>query len=259
MNTNHQLIQQLVRQTDSIIFNPALLNQTYTKGPGDYVTLVDKQVQAYLQDALRSHYPHIQFMGEEKDNQEINPQEDIWILDPIDGTTNLIQNCNFSAVSLGLWSGKEQKVILGIIYQPFAKELFYAADGKGAYLNGTPIHVSSKQQFDRCVISAGTTPYYKEHADEVFDASKEVFKRCADIRRTGSAALDMAYVACGRLDGYFEKILSPWDYAAGYLLIKEAGGITTNYENAAPAVTQISSICCGNPYIQPQLLQLAAP
>lgn len=228
-------IQQIVQQTDSI------------------------RVQSYLQDSLFHLCPHIQFMGEEKDNNEIDFDKDLWILDPVDGTTNLIQNCSFSAVSLGLWNGKKKKIVLGIIYQPFTKELFFASDGQGAFLNGSPIHVSSKNAFSSCVISAGTTPYYKEFADEVFDASKRVFLNCSDIRRTGSAALDMAYVACGRLDGYFDKILSPWDYAAGYLIIKEAGGFTSDYSGELPSFTHKSSICCSNALIHTQLLSLVQP
>lgn len=256
MLIDYKQVQQIVRQTDSIIFNSDLLQHTFTKGPADYVTLADKRVQTYLQDSLSNLYPQIQFMGEEKNNDEIDFGNDMWILDPIDGTTNLIQSCNFSAVSLGLWNGKTQSIVLGIIYQPFSKEFFYAAEGQGAFLNDSPIHVSSKKELNNCVISAGTTPYHKQFADEVFEASKKVFLNCADIRRTGSAALDMAYVACGRLDGYFDKILSPWDYAAGYLIVKEAGGLTTDYLSDHPSGTHVSSICCSNSLIHPQLLNL---
>ena len=112
MHIDYEHVQQIVRQTDSIIFNSSLLQHTFTKGPADYVTLVDKSVQTYLQDSLSNLYPQIQFMGEEKNNNEIDFNNDMWILDPIDGTTNLIQNCNFSAVSLGLWNGKTQNIVL---------------------------------------------------------------------------------------------------------------------------------------------------
>ncbi|MBQ8803517.1 MAG: inositol monophosphatase [Tyzzerella sp.] len=256
MNIDFTKIKEIILQTDSIIFDPELLNQVTVKGPADYVTLVDKNVQTYLQTALSTLYPDIDFMGEEKDNTNIDFTGDVWIIDPIDGTTNLIQNCNFSAVSVGLWNGKKQKIELGIIYQPFTKEFFHAIDGQGAFLNGVPIRVSTKTELKNCIISAGSTPYHKEYADEVFKITKNMYLNCSDIRQTGSAALDIAYVACGRLDGYFEKILSPWDYAAGHLILKEAGGHMTDYYGKAPTGTHISSVCCSNSLVHEQMMDI---
>ena len=145
---------------------------------------------------------------------------------------------------------------LGIIYQPFTKELFYAIDGQGAYLNGTPIHVSKRALLSESLISAGTTPYHKEFAWEVLKISHEMLLRCSDIRRTGSAALDFAYVASGRMDGYIEKIISPWDYAAGLLILKEAGGMLTDYAGNSLTGTKVSSVCCSNGVIHHEMLEI---
>lgn len=262
-------IIEIVRNTDSIIFNPEYLNQITVKGPADYVTVVDKLVQEYLYNSFQALYPDFDFMGEEKDNSDLDFTKNTWIIDPIDGTTNLIHDCRFSAVSVGLWNGEKQKMELGIIYQPYSKELFYGADGQGAFLcDGTiediqealskskPIHVSNRDQFKDSVISAGTTPYHKEYAWEIMKISHEMLVRCSDIRRVGSAALDIAYVASGRIEGYFEKILSPWDYAAGNVILKEAGGCLTDYDGKELAGTKVSAVCCSNGLVQQEMLEI---
>lgn len=256
MKIDFSKIESIIRQTDSIIFNPEFLQQVTVKGPSDYVTLVDKMVQEYLYHSFRELYPDIEFMGEEKDNSDLNFNNNVWIIDPIDGTANLIHDCRFSAVSVGLWNGDRQKIDLGLIYQPFSKELFHAEDGKGAYLNGTPIKVSDRHLLKDSIISAGTTPYHKEYAAEVLNVSTNMLLNCSDIRRTGSAALDLAYVACGRIDGYFEKLLSPWDYAAGLLILQEAGGCITDYSGNPVSGTRVSSVCCSNKLIHEQMLHI---
>ena len=256
MNIDIEKLIAIVKNTDTIIFNPKYRNQVSIKGPSDYVTQVDKMVQDYLYQEFRQLYPDFDFMGEEKDNSDLTFSNHTWIIDPIDGTANLIHDCRFSAVSVGLWNGKKQKMELGIIYQPFSKDVFYAIDGKGAYLNGTPIHVSDRTLLQECLISIGTAPYYKEHATELMNITHEMFLRCSDLRRSGSAALDIAYVACGRLEGYFEKLLSPWDYAAGLLILQEAGGQTTDYEGIPLDGTKKSSFCCSNGKIQKEMLAI---
>ena len=234
----------LVKGTKQLLTDKQAVSQVTIKGASDYVTQVDFRVQEYLREQLYKEWPGIQFMGEEKDNSEIDFNGDIWILDPVDGTTNLIHDFRNSAVSLGLCS--RGKMVCGVIYQPFSDEVFTAVKGEGAFLNGEPIHVSRAETMADSLISIGTTPYEHEYADRNFEIFKKVFLDCQDIRRIGSAAIELAYVACGRLDAFFEMNLKPWDYAAGLLLIEEAGGTVTGFQGEEPVPWEKGSIVGSN-------------
>lgn len=145
----------------------------------------------------------------------------LWVIDPIDGTTNYIYDYRHSAISVALLEHHE--AVFGAVYDPYLDEMFIAAKGQGAYRNDERIHVSQRE-LASSLIMCGTTPYEKEFAQETFDIMRRMFLAGKDIRRSGSAVLDLCYVACGRVDGFYEQRLSPWDYAAGVLLILEAGG-----------------------------------
>lgn len=214
------------------------------KGMADYVTEVDFTVQSILCGKLQEAYPEIQFMGEEKDNSDIDIAKPFWILDPVDGTTNLIHGFQHSAVSLALCEGG--KLVMGVIYQPYTGELFHAELGKGAFLNGRPIHVSGAESMGDSLVSIGTSPYRHDLADQNFDLFKRIFLDSQDIRRIGSAAIELAYVACGRSDAFFERNLKPWDYAAGVVLIREAGGSTTAFDGGDVALDRPCDIVAGN-------------
>ena len=149
-------------------------------------------------------------------------------MDPIDGTTNLIYDYKLSAVSLGLY--EQGEITMGIVYNPFTDEMFTAAKGEGAYLNGVSIHTSEEVELRNSIISYGSCPYDKSHAKELFPMFERIFVNCADFRRTGSAAIDFCYVACGRQHGFLELNLKPWDYAAGSLIVQEAGGVVTDWK-----------------------------
>ena len=136
------------------------------KGVADYVTNVDVAVQNYLKEALGKEFPDIALIAEEKENLGLNSRKSYWILDPIDGTTNLIRDYHLSAVSLGLY--ENGKITFGVVYNPFTEELFYGAKGEGAYLNGTPIHASDQPEFKDAVVSFGSSPYEKNRAKELF-------------------------------------------------------------------------------------------
>lgn len=192
------------------------------KGKADYVTAVDFQVQQLIFKKLLELDDSIQFLGEEKDNEEIDFHKNIWILDPVDGTTNLIHDFQHSVISLAYY--EQGKVQFGIVYNPFSKELFEAKLGEGAYRNGEKIKVSQNENLSECLIGMGTAPTYRQNADTNFKRMRNVYDGCQDIRRIGSTALELCYVACGRLDGFFEENLKIWDYAAGKLLVQEAGG-----------------------------------
>lgn len=215
----------LVYQTKELIFHEMEHAEVSEKGAADFVTNVDVAVQEFLIRELKAAFPDIDMIAEEKENRNLSEDKKYWILDPIDGTTNLIYNYRMSAVSLGLY--EQGEIVMGIVYNPFTEEMFTAVKGEGAFLNGKAIHTSEHVELKNAVISYGSCPYDKSRAGELFEILKRVFVNCADFRRTGSAALDMCYVACGRQHGYFEWNLKPWDYAAGSLIVQEAGGAAT--------------------------------
>lgn len=224
------------------------------KGAADYVTEVDKQVQDFIRSSLEKRYPDIQFLGEEKNNDEVDLSGRVWVLDPVDGTTNLIHDYKRSCISLALVENGQ--ITVGIIYQPYMEELYYAERGKGAFLNGKQIHVSNAKTMAECLIVVGTNPYEKEELGErTFRNIYRVFMDSQDIRRSGSAAIDLAETAAGRIDGFFETKLNIWDYAAGQLLVEEAGGKITDYEGNELSCAMKSGVVCGNPVIHALLVE----
>lgn len=238
-----QEIIALVQETKDFVGNRERAGHIRTKGQADYVTQVDTDIQSYLADQLGSRFPEIQFLGEEEGLHEMSG-DTYWILDPIDGTTNLIHDYQHSVVSLALYEKGE--ITLGIVYDPFREDVYHAQKGKGSFLNGSPIHVSEAENLSGTIISVGTSPYDREVADENFKRIRRVFDSAQDIRRTGSAAMDLAYVACGRTGGFFEPRLSPWDFAAGQLLVKEAGGTVTDFAGDALCFLKRGSVVASN-------------
>ena len=245
-------LEKLLYEAGELFEDRAAAEHTRTKGVADYVTEVDYTVQQFIRTHLEKKYPQIQFLSEEKTNEEIDKNGMVWVLDPVDGTTNLIHDYHASVISLALMH--QGKIIMGMIYNPYSQELFYARKGQGSYCNGRRIEVSKAHAMEECLIAIGTSPYYKEMADDNFKVFEAVFKSCQDIRRSGSAALDLAYVACGRLDGYFEKNLKIWDYAAGMLLVREAGGCVCSYDGQDADTDMVNNIIASNKEITPVLV-----
>ena len=224
-------------------------------GDVNYVTFYDKRVQDFLIESLKKAYPNAYFIAEEKDNDSNALQKDLcFIIDPIDGTTNFIRDYKSSSISIGLFSKGEG--IFGAILNPYLGELFIAEKGKGAFLNGERITVSNKP-FENAIYAFGSSPYYKkELADKTFDVAKALFLTCTDIRRSGSAALDFCHVASGRIDLFFECRLSPWDFAAGSVIVKEAGGIITDMDGNELDFSKPQSILCSNGAIHKDALNV---
>ena len=224
-------------------------------GDANYVTVFDVKVQNYIINEIKSIYPDAVFMAEEKENDsKVLQSARCFVIDPIDGTTNFIRNYKQSSISVAMVSKGE--VVIGIVYNPYLDELFYATVNKGAFLNGKKIHVSNRY-LSEAIIGYGTSPYYKDELGRsTFDTAYNVFMKCADLRRTGSAAIDLANVAAGRIDGFFEMRLSPWDIAAGYLLIKEAGGVMTDSNGGKIDFSSTSSVVAGSEAVHNDLLKL---
>ena len=198
-----------------------LTHVTSKEGHANYVTDIDCRVEEYLEKALPQLLPGSLFIGEEKENQALT-DDPTWIVDPLDGTTNMIHDYRMSAVSIALCEKK--KPVVGLVWQPYMREMFYAEAGSGAFLNGCPIRVADTPFCD-ALVAVGTAPYYEELEERSMAAAYDFLHSCADIRRSGSAAVDLAYLACGRHDVFYEMKLKPWDYAAGSLIVQEAGGI----------------------------------
>lgn len=241
---NDALIEQAVkavRKAGALLTDQSAVRNIWAKSGTDFVTNVDVTVQETLKAQLASLAPEIQFMGEEQDNSRLDWHRPCWILDPVDGTTNLIHSFRHSAVSLAL--SEAGQILFGVVYNPYSGECFTARRGQGAFCNGSPIRVSGADRLEDSLLCAGTVPGRRELADKAFCQMRNLYNVCQDIRRTGCASLDLCWVACGRLDGYVELFLQPWDYAAGLLIVNEAGGRIT-----APDGSPLS-LCQGGPLL----------
>lgn len=210
---------------------------TEYKGDVDLVTEADRAVEAYLQDALLTTFPAHGIYGEEGTRDRLDA-EYRWYIDPLDGTTNFAHGFPHFAVSMGLEHRPEGlapdhdgPIVAGIVYDPMRDEMFTAERGKGAFLNGKPIHVSKAPELGEALVATGF-PSRKRHENPNIHFYQEFTLRSHGVRRAGSAALDLAYTACGRVDAYWEFNLNPWDTAAGFLLVEEAGGMITGFDGA---------------------------
>lgn len=215
-----------------------------TKFINNLVTDIDKESEHRITNALRSLLPEAGIIGEEGVNNKsgiIN-----WIIDPLDGTTNYIHGIPQVAISIALAQGEE--ILLGVVYEIYRQECFAAYKGGGATLNGAPISVSTTTQLEQSLLATGL-PFYDFQYIKPYFASLEFFMRhTRGIRRCGSAATDLCYVACGRYDGFFEQTLQPWDMAAGICIIQEAGGVCTDF-NRGNLILQQKEIIAANPLI----------
>lgn len=240
--SKYQNVIDLVHSTKKIATNVAFRENVSIKAKSDFVTIVDTTISSFLKNELFKLYPDIGFMSEEEETTSaLNKNR--WILDPIDGTTNLIFDYQLSSVSLALLL--DEKVVFGIVYNPFTDETFYAEYGKGAYLNGKKLCVSERN-ISNSLIEFGAGSTRKKEADLSFQIAKEIFLDCIDIRRICSSALAICYIAAKRIDGYFEKVLKPWDYAAASLILEESGGVICDWQGNAVPFNKPTSIIASN-------------
>lgn len=199
--------------------------QVFTKeGHANFVTSADLASQAFLMDQLALLLPEAHFFAEEQEDNVLAPGYN-WLIDPIDGTTNFMRGLRYSSISVALTD--HGQCVLGVVYNFYSNELFSAVRGQGAYLNGVPLHTASVP-VEESIIFFGTSPYYRSVAEGSLSVLRTLYRSCGDLRRSGSAALDLCSVAAGRADAFFEAKLSPWDYAAASLIVEEAGGVVSS-------------------------------
>jgi myo-inositol-1(or 4)-monophosphatase len=223
-----------------------------TKQAFDFVTRVDRWSESVIMQTIREKFPHHRFLMEEGLKQE-ETDDYRWIIDPLDGTTNYIHGYPIFSVSIALEYKKE--AIVGVVFDPIKDELFHCVKGRGAFLNNRPIHVSDIDKLENSLVATGFPFRKKEMIDHYLDAFKGIFFVVGDLRRAGSAAIDLAYVASGRIEGFFELNLSPWDIAAGSLLITEAGGIITDFGGGNKYLST-GNIAAGNEFIHSEILKV---
>jgi len=222
-----------------------------TKQAFDFVTRVDRWSEAVIMQTIREKFPHHLFLSEETLKQEGNGDYR-WIIDPLDGTTNFIHSYPMFSVSIAL--EYQNEIILGVVFDPLRDELFHAVKGRGSFLNNSRIFVSDITLAKNCLIATGFPFKKKEMTDLYLDAFRKIFEHVSDIRRAGSAAIDLAYIAAGRVEGFFELNLSPWDIAAGSLLISEAGGIISDFGGGKEYLST-GNVVAGNNKIHAELLK----
>jgi len=221
------------------------------KARNDFVTNVDRLSEQEIIKIIHAAYPEHGILAEESGRQEGNGY--LWVIDPLDGTVNFIHGLPHFAVSIGIYY--QNQFQHAVIYDPIHQELFTASKGQGAWLNGRSIHVSKQKQLQSSVLGTGFPFKQLPHLKSYTRMFEEFLPYASGIRRYGAAALDLAYVACGRLDGFWEFGIHPWDIGAGVLLIKEAGGIITNFAGQEDFLTQ-GHIVASNPDIYNKMLQI---
>jgi len=222
-----------------------------SKGPADFVTKVDRMVEDRISETIRAHFPEHHIMSEETDNDGLQPGI-TWVIDPLDGTTNFIHGFPFVAVSVAVCVDKRPE--LGLVLDPVRDELFIARRGGGAYLNGRRIRARSGASLDEALVATGFPVRSRKVIEPFLDTFRAVFNRVSGIRRAGAAALDLAYLAAGRVDGFWEVGLKAWDVAAGALLVMEAGALVTDFWGEDRYLYN-GHIVGGTPAVYPFLLE----
>jgi myo-inositol-1(or 4)-monophosphatase len=231
--------------------------QVNTKAPNDFVTEVDHAAEASIIETLLGAYPGHGILAEESGSTRGARDSDyVWIIDPLDGTTNFIHGLPTYAVSIALSFRNQMQQ--AVVYDPARNDLFFASKGRGAFLNDKRLRVSKRTRMAEALIGTGF-PFRKgDDVDRYVRLFTAVMKSCAGLRRPGAAALDLCYVAAGWYDAFFESGLSPWDVAAGSLLVTEAGGLVGNFTGEADYLHR-REVVAGNPKIYGQLVQMLAP
>ncbi len=221
------------------------------KGAIDLVTSVDRESEHVIVEIVQQNFPDHSILAEEETRVEGTQTDWRWIIDPLDGTTNFAHGYPQFCLSIAL--ERKGNIVLGLVFDPLRRECFRAVSGQGATLNGDPIAVSTEKDLDKALLATGFPYDHREQADFYLSYFKTFMTRCQGIRRGGSAALDLSYLACGRLDGFWEMKLKPWDTAAGVLIVAEAGGTITDFSGDSFSVYGDQTLA-SNGLLQAQML-----
>lgn len=223
-----QVLYQAIYESGDVLLRyfGKVKNVEFKSTEFDIVTEADKESEKCIVNVIRSNFPLHQILAEEKVSDTTTGSEFKWIIDPLDGTTNFFHGVPIFSVSIAV--EQQGKVIMGAVYHPTARELFFAERGEGAWLNDKPISVSQISEINKSLLVTGF-PYDRSEIDRLIPYVREILIRAHGLLRLGSAAIDLCYVACGRLEGFWEFFLNPWDTAAGYLIVEEAGGKVTDF------------------------------
>ena len=227
--------------------------QVSRKGPGDFVSAADRKAEAILREALEKARPGYGLVMEESGVVEGADKTHRWHIDPLDGTTNFLHGLPQFCISVGL--EREGQIVAGVIYDPAKDEMFIAEKGKGAFLNNRRIRVAARTDMADALVSCGLPHIGRGNHTQFLKEAATVMAQAGGMRRLGSAALDLAYVACGRADAYWERGLNTWDMAAGIVLIREAGGFVSDADGGGDPL-QTQSIACGNEIMHRELVRL---
>ncbi len=226
------------------------------KGNDDFVTHVDRDAERLIIDAIRKFYPRHGIISEECGELSGDDNDVQWIIDPLDGTANFIKRLPHFSVSIA--AQVKGRTEVAAVYDPMRNELFTAVRGQGAQLNGYRLRGTQPRDLTGTILATGFPFKNKQHAPDYLDVLGKLFMHCADFRRTGSAALDLAWVAAGRVDGFFEIGLKPWDFAGGELLVRESGGIVTDFTGGCNHYHS-GNIVAGTPRIVKDILSVIRP
>jgi myo-inositol-1(or 4)-monophosphatase len=226
------------------------------EGFNNLVSYVDKEAERRIVQTLQKILPEAGYITEEGTIAQSQKQEYNWIIDPLDGTTNFLHGLPIFAISIGLT--RKNETILGVVHHIIRNECFHAIEGDEAYCNDKVIHVSPIKKLNESLLATGFPYYHFDKRDVYLDIIKDFLEKSHGIRRLGSAAIDLAYVACGRLEGFFEYQLNAWDVAAGAFIVQQAGGKVTDFKGGKNFLFG-GELCAGNGNVQDEMLQIIKP
>lgn len=247
-------LKALAKEAGRIFLEATSAEVTAKEGVGNFVTDYDVRVQKLIYSRLKQIHPDAVLMGEEDEEHTADLSGDCFIVDPLDGTQNFINGYRHSAVSIGMTRGGEP--VLGVVYNPYMDELFWAEKGKGAFCNGKPLHTDAAA-LSESVLLFGCSSYNREQTELTFRLLRALFDQALDLRSSGSAALDLCYVASGRVNLFFEYQLSPWDYCAGSLILTEAGGRVSQWSGEKLDLERGGSVLAAGANAYDAALQMA--
>ena len=251
----YEIIETIVRRAGEIVLRAKHIDESVQEKSShcDLVTKYDGMVQEYLHRELLSAFPEAGFYGEEEEVHDIAGKAAYFIVDPIDGTMNFVRHARHSCISVGLM--KDGRMEYGAVYQPYTDEMFTAQRGKGAFLNGRPLKMRDVP-LSESIAMFGSAIYYRDTIPATARLMQEALPLVLDFRRSGSAALDICYVAAGRADVFFEACIRPWDYAAATLIAQEAGAVVSALDGTPLRYMDRCSVAVGSPSNYPDLISI---